>query len=612
MPRGKRRAGWVAASLVFLAPAVQAADDDTIRRAIERGVTSLKKEQTASGTWPCPESPVGATGLAGLTLLECDVAPDDPSVRKAVKVLRPEIAGMSHTYALATTILFLDRLDEPSDVPLIQWMAVRLLAGQGSSGGWTYECPLMGRDEVRRLTVQLRARPAPPKGAPGNAPDPRALPQGVQQAVKLINPLGRPGLSDNSNTKFATLALWVARRHGVPVDKALALVETRFRTTQNGDGGWGYIPNSPGVLARSFGTMTCAGLLGLAIGHGSAHEMVANAGGKAPRAPAKPPRDPAQDPAIRAGLVVLGNLIGGPLDNQVRNQIAIFNPKGDEFYFLWALERVAVAYGLDSIGNKDWYAWGSQYLLANQKPDGSWQGRYGGGVDTCFALLFLRRANLSKDLSVILRGRVQPEVPAGGAEGQGPKAANPPAPKPAPEAPPPPPAKDQPPPAPAREPAGLEAEAARLRAALVQAPPTRQQELLGTYKDAKGVAYTQALAEAIPQLKGDEVLRKARAALAERLARMTAATLQARLRDGDVEMRRAAALACAMKEEKSTIPDLIRLLEDPEEGVVRAAHAALKALSGGVDFGPAAQAGRAERLTAANAWKEWWRKQPAK
>ena len=74
------------------------------------------------------------------------------------------------------------------------------------------------------------------------------------------------------------------------------------------------------------------------------------------------------------------------------------------YYYLWSLERVAVALNLDTIGNKDWYAWGSGLLLSNQEEDGTWQGDYGtGGVDTCFALLFLKRANLAMDLTALTR-----------------------------------------------------------------------------------------------------------------------------------------------------------------------------------------------------------------
>ena len=73
--------------------------------------------------------------------------------------------------------------------------------------------------------------------------------------------------------------------------------------------------------------------------------------------------------------------------------------------FLWCLERVAVIYDLKTIGDKDWYAWGSQVILENQRPDGSWIDAHGDVCDTCFALLFLTRANLAKDLTESIRTR---------------------------------------------------------------------------------------------------------------------------------------------------------------------------------------------------------------
>ena len=81
-------------------------------------------------------------------------------------------------------------------------------------------------------------------------------------------------------------------------------------------------------------------------------------------------------------------------------------PAGRLYYTLWSVERVAVAYDLKTIGNKDWYAFGSDVLLATQKIDGSWAADFPGGVDTCFALLFLRKANLAADLTTVLKGRV--------------------------------------------------------------------------------------------------------------------------------------------------------------------------------------------------------------
>ena len=42
-------------------------------------------------------------------------------------------------------------------------------------------------------------------------------------------------------------------------------------------------------------------------------------------------------------------------------------------------------------------------LVASQRDGGTWEGEFGPDVDTCFALLFLRRANLAKDLTASLR-----------------------------------------------------------------------------------------------------------------------------------------------------------------------------------------------------------------
>jgi hypothetical protein len=138
----------------------------------------------------------------------------------------------------------------------------------------------------------------------------------------------------------------------------------------------------------------------------------------------------------------------------------------------------------------------------------------------------------------------------------------------------------------------------------------RQQEALDKLRDTKGGEYTDALASAIPKLSG-ETKTKAREALSDRLSRMKPTTLAEKLQDDNAEIRRAAALACAMKEDKTNVPRLIELLEDKETLVARAAHAALKSLSGR-DFGPAAGASRTEIAKAVADWKDWWSKQGGK
>ena len=596
-------AGCAAVAVLAAAgPAARAVDQEAVNRSIERGVAYLHNRDVLSQSYGATNQPTGVAALVGLTLLECGVAPDDEAVRRCLERVRPASVSETQTYSLALGILFLDRLGEPADEQLIQSMAVRLMAGQTASGGWTYTCPGNPDAEVRRLTnllnhpAELVGRREPPKDDknPDGKPAKKELPKEIQAQLTVIGAsAARDGdtmLGDNSNTQFATLALWVARRHGVPTDKALGRVEQRFRSSQNPDGGWAYMPVfSPGAptMTGSSGTMTCAGLLGLAVGLGPAAEKAEEKDKAGP--------DPGKDRGIKKALSALATVIGKPAGNDGKVPAV----GGKSFYFFWSLERVAVILDLDTIGGKDWYAWASEILVANQAADGSWAGDYPGAADTCFALLCLRRANLARDLTGYLKGKVQDPgevtLHAGGVGGEALKSALEPKDKAAPDEslsvakPPKNPAESRPPASPAEE-----TEGGRMVRELVQAPSERRDELLQKYRDGKGVAYTEALAGSVPQLSGDDK-RKARDALAERLTRMKADTLARYFEDPDAEIRRAAALAAAMKQARSLIPDLIHLLSDAEPAVAHAAHAALKDLTG-ESLGPSAEE-----------WKAWWK-----
>jgi hypothetical protein len=611
-------------SLVLAAGPAPAVERAAIDAALARGVKQLKGQQLRDGTWP--HEMIGATALAGLTLLECGVPPDDPAIQKAAEAVRAAAVNLTHTYSVSLAVLFLDRLGEPIDVALIESLAARLIGGQNKHGGWSYNCPDPGNAETRRLTALLKDRDALPKRDRDARREPKDLPKEVQALVEGARQ-GRGllkreavldgGQGDNSNTQFAVLALWVARRHGLPADAALHEAEQRFRRTQNADGGWGYLPPgateagappNAGVLIPGTGStpsMTCAGLLGLATAYGTWNDAALknDPKGDDPSRPGAKLKDPGKDGAIRTGLRALGTAIGNPAGPRAGARIPRVTPAhGKVYYFLWSLERVAVAYGLETVGDKDWYNWGAEILLRNQDADGGWSnGEFAkGGPDTCFALLFLRRANLAEDLSRVLKGQVKDpakvELSAGGiggaglAKGQGLK-----------------PIFGDPEEKPA---GGADPAAAQIGSDLLRSVGVRQDELIEKLRDGKGSAYTDALAAVIPKLDG-EPKKRAREALAERLTRMTAATLGDKLADDDLEVRRAAALASAMKEEKAHVPRLIALLDDPETPVARAAYAALKSLTG-QDFGPAAEATRDEKAKAVAAWKDWWAKNGGK
>jgi hypothetical protein len=66
---------------------------------------------------------------------------------------------------------------------------------------------------------------------------------------------------------------------------------------------------------------------------------------------------------------------------------------GYHYYFLYGLERVGVLTLCRMLDKHDWYQEGATHLLGAQAGDGSWTaGGESALVNTCFALLFLKRA----------------------------------------------------------------------------------------------------------------------------------------------------------------------------------------------------------------------------
>jgi hypothetical protein len=594
--------------LAVSARQAQAVEKTAIDRAIDKGVEALRKMQGPGGVWQHKE--MGATALAGLALLECVGDKDDKAVQIAARRVREASYALTSTYSLSLAILFLDRLDNPADTPLIESMVVRLLAGQ-RQGGWDYECSPILPQEMRRLKTEsegkLRGgrdlRKLPAKGRRKTSD----LPKEIQEQLQAIRLAGeRVGRIDNSNTQFATLALWVGRRYGIPVQKALLRVDQHFRATQDPNGGWGYMLLPGGRLGFATGgtptaSMTCAGLLGLAVGHGAKLDL------EKAKDPDLEKRDISKDAQIKQGLRALATAVGKPTgwSGVGRPSVTIPWVSGQGYYYLWSLERVAVAYSLTTIGKNDWYEWGAEALLVSQGPTGAWHGMYGtSGADTCFALLFLKRANFARDLTSGLSGGKKlggtvlkaGGVGGGALKGDTGKGLSPTG-----------IGKTKAPDRPRPKRGSPEEAASRLSDDLVRSAGGRRAGVLKKLRDTKGAAYTEALAGAIGRLDADGK-REARAALADRLTRMKPKVLREYFKDDDAEIRRAAALAAAQKESKDLSPDLIGLLSDPEALVQRAAHAALKSLSG-KDFGPRRDADPAERAKAVAAWRAWWKKE---
>lgn len=323
---------------------------EAVNSAIDRGVDFLLRSQNRDGSWGLDlyertadwhDLRDGATALAVYTLLKCGFASDHPALQRAVAFLLE--SQPRHTYATGVLLHVYGALGDPAHKKTMQKLLAQLIDLR-HAGGWDY-----------------------------------------------------PGLNraDLSNTQVAALGLRAAHAAGLAVPKALwgQLVEDALRYQERpvdvpGTGtkekeqrrmaGFAYEPGG-GPTA----SMTTAGLTILGI---------------ATEEPGRLPHDVEQELVQARGLA---------LEWLAHHFSVEGNPGGESawhFYYLYGLERVGAFFGLAEIGGHDWYREGAGELLRAQRAEGGWwiDGRLSwppapmATANTCFALLFLRKATLSQ------------------------------------------------------------------------------------------------------------------------------------------------------------------------------------------------------------------------
>jgi hypothetical protein len=317
----------------------------------------------------------GYLGLYGFTLLECDVSPDDPAIVRTLDSVRKTGPGMNQVYDLAAVLFFLNRLDadrplNDQDRKMARSMALRIIAGQHTNGIWGYNGVILNPDQEAKLLADLE--------------------KGTYKPTQS-------GVTSMSNTQFAMLAVWGARKYGVSVQEPLLALAAYFHAKQNPDGSWNY----PNLSLKA--TSTCAGLIALAI----EKAILKNKEFADPNRPTVAgPKKADVNKAFAFVAQTIGRKKGsdnGGTKFGYGGTLFDADAWGD-FYFLWTLERVGVIYSKEKIDGKDWYDWGYPIVMQAQRMDGSWADRHPIVIETCFALLFLKRANVARDLTRMIRG----------------------------------------------------------------------------------------------------------------------------------------------------------------------------------------------------------------
>ncbi len=349
--------------------------------AIDAGVRWLKNQQKADGSFPpWYDLVVGPSALGVLTLAECGVPREDPSVETGLGFL--EGKALTRTYERALALMAFER----AYTPIAEEALLR-------SGRW--------KERVRHLPAPRRAwceTVAAALEASVESPGSWGYPSAPNSVLRF----------DSSNTQYGALGLRAASRMSIPVKETtwiglarhfllvrerhapkatLALVREGERTAEPGETATGpalaTVPEAAGFLystreSRPWASMTCAGIASLEL----ARHMLADAKSRK----LSPAVAEEIDAAILGGWAWLDRHFG--VDRHPEKP-------GDDWwqYYLYSLERAGVFSRVRLVGGKDWYFEGAVELLLRQQKEGFWEPVGGDRVNaTCFALLFLKRA----------------------------------------------------------------------------------------------------------------------------------------------------------------------------------------------------------------------------
>jgi hypothetical protein len=316
--------GWTLAGPVRAAatPRENTSKDRLFRQTIQAGIAYLRNAQQADGSWEIYQVAAiyrgGCTSLAVLAMLESGVPARDKQVQKGLSYLRKLQPDFTYVRALQTMVFV--RAAQAEDAQRIQANVDWLVKARAKDGdkllGWTY----------------------------GSA---------------------HKSFPDNSNTRYAVLALHAARLNGAKFPRGVwESIRSYYLRTQTKEGGWVYSEKFGNL---SYLTMDVAGLTGLV-----AAELALK----------KDLKTILKEKAPARALRRIGDTFKAELPARV-------------YYNLHGIKTLAQLSRVQLLGNHDWYREGCKFLLKAQHKDGSWP--KGGQFDqwplinTSFALIFLAK-----------------------------------------------------------------------------------------------------------------------------------------------------------------------------------------------------------------------------
>jgi hypothetical protein len=339
--------------LALVSPRANAATDEQIGQAIEKSKAFLYSQQKY-GTWERSETRQGANGAS---------------------VTGDQWGGLT---AMATYALLAagENAQDPRLAQAVQFLHEAELVGLYALGMRCQVWAELPKTPEVRASVRRDA-------------------QAILNAMKTEPPVAGlfdytdndTGRIDHSVSQYAVLGLWACADSNLDIPlNSWKNIEQAWIRGQTTSGGWTYRPRE----GKPTPSMTAAGIATLFITQDQLHagdslECKGNV----------------FNPAIERGL------------KWIIEQFDTISTSEHRFYTLYGIERIGVASGYKYFGNINWYQHGADYLISQQRPDGSW----GSGAtisDTAFGLLFLARGRAP---IVINKLQYDMQIPGGQREG---------------------------------------------------------------------------------------------------------------------------------------------------------------------------------------------------
>ena len=371
--------GAVGAGFPFVPRGQDAAVDPArVDAAIARGIEFLRTSNVAGAM-----AKKDSDELILLTLLHGGVTESDPQFKRLLSAILQD--PLERTYNVALQAMILEELDRVKYQHRLQQCGQFLVDNQCKNGQWSYGTPT---PFVNDLPVPSEA-PRDVQSGPGNRARDFSAPKEKPKVTRRL-PVKKlrdgPATGDNSNSQYAALGLRACFDAGIELPRDVVQLAKDWwikcqgpdEAPNNGyDGARGWTYQKPGKKDdddddknNMLGSMTAGGVGSLVI-----CDYILGL-------------DWRKNIHARAGLGWLA-----------AHFTVSDNPGGKpwrHYYFLYGMERAGVLAGTEKFGAHAWYPLGARFLLDAQLPNGSWkleqQSRTNPVWDTCFAILFLKRA----------------------------------------------------------------------------------------------------------------------------------------------------------------------------------------------------------------------------